>query len=118
MKKASYAARINDLRQMGLDDGYDVNKDSEADFWRFTRLTPNLRRGELVLSESGTLRLEYDDECGSRIGIEFLGNDSIQYVIFTSLNRDAPESIVGGRDSLLGLRRQIDAFGLRHLIYE
>lgn len=112
----AYLARIETLKSDASLDGFSMNKASECDFWSFIKSSPYVKKGRLVLMDNGNLRATWKDETGNHIGLQFLGNGSIQYVIF----RHRPNgrvSRVAGCDTLKGIERQIQAFDLKPLLY-
>ncbi|MYC92791.1 MAG: hypothetical protein F4X15_15115 [Gemmatimonadetes bacterium] len=113
-----YSSRIAYLRDEATHDGYGLNEDSERDFKQFVRSRPSIRKGDLVLLDNGNLRAVWKDEQGGRLGVQFLGSDVVQYVIFSRRQRNRPVSRVAGRDSLEGVARQIDVFDLHSLLAE
>ena len=114
----AYSSRIAYLRDEATHDGYDLNKSSEGDFRHFVRSRPYMRKGDLVLMDNGNLRAIWKDEKGGRIGLQFLGNNMGQYVIFRQRQTNRKISRVAGRDSLDGIVRQINAFQLHSLLCE
>lgn len=112
-----YVKRISALMQDALHDGYTVRPTSELGFWQFVRKEPMLRRGSLVLLDNGNLRLVWKDAHGSHVGLQFLGLQTLQFVIFKRRSGSAAVSRVVGRDNFDGLRKQIQAFDLRGLVY-
>lgn len=114
----AYSSRIAYLRDEATHDGYELNESSEDDFKKFVRSRPYLRKGDLVLMDNGNLRAIWKDEQGGRLGLQFLGDDMVQYVIFWRRQADRAISRVAGRDSLEGIVQQIDAFQLHSLLCE
>ena len=80
--RKGYRIRIDALRVAAELEGFEIPRDSEDDFWRFINDTPFWRRANLVLRPSGNLRLVWTGPGESQVGIEFLGNQTVQYVIF------------------------------------
>ena len=109
-------SRLKFLQDEAILDGYVLSTTSEIDFWEFVRSAPNVRRGNLVLMDNGNLRAIWKDNQGTRIGLQFLGDGLVQFVIFKRRKQGQPISRVSGRDSLEGLRRQIVAFELDSLL--
>lgn len=81
--RRKYKDRIETLRRLGKEDGYDLNRESGQDFWNFVDSIPLIRKGELCLIDNGNLRAVWKDEQGAHIGLQFQGNGRIQYVIFS-----------------------------------
>ncbi len=115
----AYWTRILALRNAGEQDGYYLNSTSEFYFWRFVvNLGPRLRKSNLVLVDNGNLRTVWKDDQGTRLGLQFLSDGMIQYVIFKRRGAGQPPSRVAGRDTFDGVKKQIHAFDLASLIYE
>ena len=114
----AYSSRIAYLRDEATRDSYELNESSERDFKQFVRSRPSIRKGDLVLLDNGNLRAIWKDEKGARLGVQFLGDSMVQYVIFSRRQADRPVSRVAGRDSLEGIVRQIDAFQLHSWLSE
>ncbi len=87
-------------------------------FWRFVKGEPEIRRGSLILGDNGNLRAVWKGGNGTHLGLQFLGEGIVQYVIFKKRKAASVVSRVAGRDTFDGLRRQIDAFDLRSLLYQ
>lgn len=117
-KFQAYSVRISELRHISENDGYSLSLTSEADFWLFVGLENRLRKGNLVLMDNGNLRAVWKDDQGSRVGLQFLGEEMVQYVIFKRREFTKPISRVAGRDTLTGLRAIIKAFELDSMLYE
>ncbi len=114
----AYSARIESLCIDAAEDGYGLNSKSKDDFWKFIRSDFRIRKGQLVLVDNGNLRVIWKDETGTHLGLQFLGDQMVQYVIFKRREAALPISKVAGRDSFVGLKKQIDAFELRSPLYE
>jgi len=65
--------------------------------------------------DNGNLRATWKDEKGNHVGLQFLGNRFIQYVIFHHRST-GQVSRVAGCDSENGVRRQLQALDLQHLV--
>ena len=112
----AFFARIETLRSDAALDGFSLSKASERDFWAFIKSAPFIKKGNLVLMDNGNLRAAWKDNEGNHIGLQFLGNRSIQYVIFK--NRAAGRvSRVAGCDTQKGIERQIRVFDLKPLLH-
>ena len=112
----AFFARIETLRSDAALDGFSLSKASERDFWAFIKSAPFIKKGNLVLMDNGNLRAAWKNNEGNHIGLQFLGNRSIQYVIFK--NRAAGRvSRVAGCDTQKGIERQIRVFDLKPLLH-
>ena len=83
-EKSEYVNRIKELRGYAEEDEEidSINENSINDFWWFKDIFNFKRRAGLVLQDNGNLRAVWRDEVGHNIGIEFLGNNEVLYVIF------------------------------------
>lgn len=112
----SYKKRIEDLRSDAALDGFNINEASEREFWSFVYELPVFRVGDLVLADNGNLHVEWEGELDAHLGLQFLGNGMIQYVIFRHRPHSKRISRVAGRDNLDGVKRQIRNFDLETLL--
>ena len=114
---SAYKNRIRVLTEQAELDGYSLRQPSKAAFLEFLVKNPFIRRGRLVLMENGNLRAVWKGDNGTHLGLQFLANRSIQYVIFKQREISAPVSRVYGRDTMKGISKQIDAFDLEDVLY-
>ena len=112
----TYRNRIAELREYGAEDGITINPTSKKDFWSFVKSLPATRPGSLVLMDNGNLRAVWKGDQGSHLGLQFLGGQMIQYVIFKQRPGAGKVSRVTGADTFDGIKRQIDAFELKSLV--
>lgn len=112
----AYSVRIDALKSAAALDGFSLNKASERDFWSFIKFSPFIKKGSLVLMDNGNLRATWKDGEGNHIGLQFLGNRLIQYVIFKR-RAGGHISRVAGCDMQKGVERQIQTFDLKLLMY-
>ncbi len=117
-KLRSYISRMHLLKNAAENDGYSLNLASEIDFQLFICSETNIRKGDLILMDNGNLRVTWKDNRGTHLGLQFLGGGMVQYVIFKQREQGQPISRVTGRDSLEGLKRQINAFELYTLLHK
>jgi hypothetical protein len=113
----AYKVRIEYLRTEAELDGFTVNEVSEKDFWSFFRSMPFLRKAGVILMDNGNLRAVWRDEHKSRLGLQFLGDQSVEYVIFKRRQGAKDVSRAAGFDTLNGFKKQIHAFDLKTLVY-
>ena len=114
----TYRSRIKELCAYAVDDGYSLRPESERDFWKFFGGGPRLRQFELVLIDNGNLRAVWQDEQETHVGLQFLGDDIVQFVLFKRRCSSRPVSRVVGRDTVGGFEGQIQSFELQSLLYE
>ncbi len=117
-KYEAYSARIDYLRTCAKDDSFALNEESEVDFWCFVNSVPHFRKGNLVLIDNGNLRAEWQDKFEKHLGLQFLGNGMLQYVILSRRTDSQQISRVSGRDTFDGVKRQIAVFDLDTMLNE
>ena len=115
----AYRHRIDDLREYGAEEGIAISYASERDFWAFIGTMRSAREAGVVLTPDGNLRIVWDDDndTDSHLAVQFLGGGQVQYVIFRRRPAARKVSRAAGTDTLRGVKRQIDAFDLGHLVY-
>ncbi len=107
-----YQDRIESLRSDAEIDGFAMNKASERDFWSFMKSSPFVRKAELVLLDNGNLRAIWDGKDDCHLGLQFLGERTVQYVVFRRRAGSSHLSRVAGRDTFEGVIRQVHTFEL------
>ncbi len=107
-----YVIRIEALRGDAMLDGFNVNGASERDFWSFFKSVPFAGKADLVLLDNGNLRAIWSGEDSSHLGLQFLGDRMVQYVIFRRRERSSDISRVAGRDTFEGVKKQLQTFKL------
>ena len=112
----AYRNRIEALRGYGEDDEIKVSEDSERDFWAFVHSELLSEKAALFLTDNGNLRAVWKGEDSSHVGIQFLGQQKAEYVIFK--RREVSEDVyrVAGVDTLGGVRKRIQDFDLTSLV--
>ena len=113
----AYRSRIEYLRREAELDGIIVNEESERDFRSFFRSMPVLRKAGVILMDNGNLRAVWRGEHKSRLGLQFLGDQSVEFVIFKRRQAAKEVSRAAGFDTLNGFKKQIHAFDLKTLVY-
>ena len=116
----AYEARINALRGYAAedDDIEKVNEDSINDFWAFMQDADFSRQAGLVLLDSGDLRAVWRENAGHDVGLRFLGNQKILYIMF---RRDTDGQIAersAGKGSFNGVMKQIKNLNLLQFVTE
>ena len=113
----SFMNRIKDLKEQAGLDGYSINRDSNKAFWDFFGQNPQLKRERLVLLENGNLRATWKNDHGTHIGLQFINNQLIQFVIFKKRDSTAPVSRLSGCDTMDGINQLITAYDLRDVLF-
>lgn len=108
----AYSRRIDELREYGELDGVQSNEDSTRDFWSFVPSAPTQNKAQLILMDNGNLRAVWRDRRSNRIGIQFLGRASVEYVVFVRRADSEDVFRVAGSDRLDGIKSRLCAFGL------
>jgi len=107
-----YQHRVETLRSDAEIEGSAVNDTSEENFWSFVGSIPSARKAELLLMDNGNFRAVWKDKSGDHLGVQFLGEQMAEYVIFKQQPSAGSVSRVAGIDTLEGVRTQLEAFGL------
>jgi len=110
-----YASRIEYLRLIVEEEGRMIRGDSERDFWDFVHQHPFTQSGQILVTDEGHIRLVWKGDDEAHIGIRFLGNRRVRYVIFNRRPGERELSESSGEDSFNGLVRQAHAYGLQAL---
>ena len=111
-----YSPRIESLRSQAALEGSTVNEASERDFWSFVISISSPSKARLALMDNGNLRAIWKGDDESHLGLQFLGNQLAEYVIFKCRPSASYVSRVAGIDTLHGIKGQIDAFNLTSLV--
>ena len=108
----AYHLRIETLRSDAEIEEFAVNDASEENFWSFIGSIPSARKAELVLMDNGNFRAVWKDKNGDHLGVQFLGEQMAEYVIFKYRTGARGVSRVAGIDTLEGVINQLHAFDL------
>ena len=114
---STYDDRISVLEEQAYADGHFLNSGSKETLQAFFGNNPFIRLDRLALLENGNLRAVWKGDDASHIGLQFLDNGLIQYVLFKRRHADLPVSRAYGRDTPLGILQQISAFRLADVLY-
>ena len=112
----AYEERLGFLEKVGLTEGIELNIDSETDFWEFIDTPLISRQAELVFIGEGNIRAIWEDEDENFLGLHFLGNRRIIYVIFQQHPGGKDTTIDTGVESFRGIKKKISQFGLTQLV--
>ena len=104
--------RIRELDDFARREGFRVNPASERAFWRFFERSPFGAPPGLVLLDNGNLRATWGDMKPTHVGLQFVPNDQIQYVIFAR-PPSSPGVMRGrGRAGAANIPKLLEGFGL------
>ena len=107
-----YRERLAELRESADEEGIEWNEPSELDFRFFVTLNRDWRKAALGLMDNGNLRAVWKGDDGSHLGLQFLGGQFGEYVIFKRRSEAMPVSRVSGVDTLDGISAQVVVFDL------
>ena len=113
---ARYSERLAELREAAEEEDVEWSETSERDFRAFVTDNPSWRKAALGLMDNGNLRAVWKDDDGSHLGLQFLGNQFGEYVIFKQRSAEMPVSRVSGIDALQGVVAQVRAFNLDEMV--
>ena len=111
-----YSKRIETLRGFAADEEITVNETSVRDFRYFVGSVVPTQSAQLVVMDNGNLRAVWKNDDGSHLGLQFLGDHQVQYVVF---RRGGPEDKVyrlAGENSFDEMRKSIEVWGLSSLL--
>ena len=114
--REAYSLRIEKLKAYAQEDEIEVNEASQRDFWAFVESLSSNKRASLVLCDNGNLKAVWKDSTANHLGIQFLGNQRGEYVIFKRRQGASEISRVAGIDTLHGIKSQMTAFDIIELV--
>lgn len=107
--------RLQDLRTQSEDEGEPYSQDSERALKAFLGRIAANNRPYIALLDNGNLRATWKDLQGQQIGIQFLGDEHVQFVLFSKREGDVPMAKLFGQDIFSGLIKTITVFNLDDL---
>ena len=109
--------RLEVLKEIAAEEGFAVSPGSEKALKAFLAATSFTKRPYITLLDNGNVRVFWEDKAtGEQVGLQFLGGDQVQYVIFARRGRQGYIARSAGRDLVTNMESQIDANGLRRLM--
>ena len=108
----AYHNRIVALKDDAMLDEIPFRAASERDFWEFMRSIPFTRRANVVVTDSGNLRAVWRGNGDKHVGLQFLGDRWVEYVIWTRRTGSTRIAPKAGQDTLEGVQEQIRMSGL------
>lgn len=109
-------SRLAELRTAAAEDALPWSDASESALRRFLNAYRQPARPMIVLLDNGNLRAIWKDVRERHVGLQFLDNDIIQYVVIARRSGANFASLAAGRDGIDGVVAQIGAMGLLDLI--
>ena len=104
--------RIDQLREYGLEDGFDMNESSQKDFWEFVASIHIRENPAVFLHENGNLRVLLLCNGIGQAGIEFFGEGAVEFVFYNEYN----DIWKAGNCVLYEVKERIKSFGLSELV--
>lgn len=103
--------RLEALRIEGERDGVRISDASRLDLIEFVSAHRCSRRPYLSLHDNGNLRTLWSTSDGEQVGLQFRGEDQVQFVL-SAKRATGKMARSAGRDTLAGLPKQLEAHGL------
>ncbi len=108
--------RIAELKSMADDEGVKISTESENDLGSFLDSVGYTQRPYLALLDNGNLRAVWKNVDGGQIGLQFRGCNEVHYVFFALRPPGRFMARAAGRDTIPGIKRQINAHDLWRLL--
>lgn len=109
-------ARLDSLKSEALSCGQVINPLSEKDMIEFLKSRIFVRRPFITLLDNGNLRAIWKSADGEQIGLQFRGNKTVQYVLFSRREDVDIMARSAGRDTVGTIWRQIEMHKLERLM--
>ena len=114
--RKAYQKRIRELAKYGAEEGIAINPESREDFEAFIEQRPRWRKGSTELLNNGNLRAVWKDDAGNHLGLQFLGNQNLEYVIFRRRANPGEKLREAGRDAFAGIDQRVEQPDLLRLV--
>lgn len=114
--RKAYRERIRELAKYGAEEGTAINPESQEDFEAFIEQRPRWRKGLTELLNNGNLRAVWKDDAGNRLGLQFLGGQQLEYVIFRRRPNPGEKLREAGRDTFAGIDQRVEQPDLLRLV--
>ena len=105
--RKAYQERIRELAKYGAEEGTAINPESQEDFEAFIEQRPRWRKGLTELLNNGNFRAVWKDDAGNRLGLQFLGGQKLEYVIFRRRPNPGEKLREAGRDTFAGIDQRV-----------
>lgn len=102
------AERLRELSFMAHEDGVRPSANSLRDMQAFLAVTPLKSRPSIYLQDTGNYRVIWRNVYNEQVAIQFMGDESAQFVIFKKMP-NSRMARVAGSCPLSSLHRQIEA---------
>lgn len=114
--RKAYQERIRELAKYGAEEGTAINPESQEDFEAFIEQRPRWRKGLTELLNNGNLRAVWKDDAGNHLGLQFLGGQKLEYVIFRRRANPGQKLREGGIDTFAGIDQRVEQPDLLRLV--
>jgi hypothetical protein len=109
-------SRLSELKREAAAEQIPYSQHSEHDFFKFWLLNPEIVRPYLFLLENGNLRALWKNTDGEQVGLQFRGDELVQYVIFARRDGSRVVSRSAGRDLLSNIDNLLEAHDAEKLM--
>ena len=96
--RSEIAHRLTALRRACLEEQLTLSLDSIEQFVHFLAVHPHVQRPNLAITADGNVRASWSPESDKHLGIEFLGTQTVRFVLFAP-RFDAPAARIGGTET-------------------
>ena len=111
-----YEKRIETLRGLAADEEITVNDTSVGDFRYFVGSVVPSENAQLIVMDNGNLRAVWKNDDAGHLGLQFLGDQQVQYVVFRKGGPEGKVYRLAGESSFDEMRKTIEVWGLSSLM--
>jgi hypothetical protein len=105
--RAQIEDRLRELHVDALRNAEPFSESSLADLRSFLNSLPLIERPSIFLLDDGNLRAVWRNEAKEQVGLQFLGNSVVQFVMFVQRQQPPMMSRDAGTDALANIRARI-----------
>jgi hypothetical protein len=109
--------RLRELHVDALRNAEPFSESSLADLRSFLASISLIERPAIFLLDDGNLRAVWRNAAKEQIGMQFLGNGVVQFVMFVKRQHPPIMSRDAGTDALANMRARIEGNGCAHLLF-
>ena len=109
--------RLRELHVDALRNAEPVSDSSLADLRAFLNSLPLIERPAIFLLDDGNLRAVWRNAAKEQVGLQFLGQGVVQFVMFVSRQRPPIMSRDAGIDALANIRARIEGNDCARLLF-
>jgi len=109
--------RLRELHVDALRNAEPFSESSLADLRSFLDSLPPIERPAIFLLDDGNLRAVWRNAAKEQVGLQFLGKDVVQFVMFVKRQQPPIMSRVAGTDALAKMRARIEGNDCAHLLF-